>query len=359
MFDKFCNIFALGQCGNRIGYQLNALGFNVYYSNFDEVDLRGMEIPKDNLLLMDKRGTGGSYQKGKKMVDDNFEEFKDFLLGRLSKEKINLFVVGLGGGSGGSMITNAVEIANEANYKTVVLATLPPKLQGFLATDNAMRSLKHLKQTNVCSLILADNEHLMKTVGLGTNWWEEINKKIISRLVHLFGLLKENKKSYSGIGSIDQAEIMRILQHGKGMTDIRDISFEFDTLSMEEDELRSRLFEPSLISGYNYRGTLAYLVSVDVPQVGSFTDFSSRVFDVTKKVCGSSVSRLGMFTDPDLKKSIRVILINAGLQLPNVLKSKINNLKRDSERLDAKMSKEEKIDFADLDSISVDEEFQY
>jgi hypothetical protein len=65
-----------------------------------------------------------------------------------------------------------------------------------------------------------------------------------------------------------------------------------------------------------------------------------------------------MFTDPDLKRNIRVMIINAGLQLPNVLKSKINNLKRDSERLDAKMSKVEKIDFSDLDNISIDGEFQ-
>jgi len=117
------------------------------------------------------------------------------------------------------------------------------------------------------------------------------------------------------------------------------------------------LFKPCLVEGYNYKDTQAYMVSIDVPVKGVYTNFSSKVFDITKNVSGSAISRLGMFVDPLLTDSVRVTLINAGLKLPKVLKSRMNNLKRDAERYKDKRSKGDSMDFDGIDSLALDDDF--
>jgi hypothetical protein len=51
-------------------------------------------------------------------------------------------------------------------------------------------------------------------------------------------------------------------------------------------------------------------------------------------------------------------MVNSGLNLPRVLKSKINNLKRDSIRHHTKKTKGDSFDFSEVDSISLDEDFE-
>lgn len=349
----------LGMCGSRIALEFQKLGYRTTYYNSDIVDVRGSGINEKDLLLVSGTGSGGSPLKGREILDDHMTEFKKFLLSKMEEGKMQIFLAGLGGGTGGSSIIPAVEIARESGHRVGVLVTLPPKMLGMLAMDNAMKTLKQLKECGANMFVLADNEYLINKVGLSEDWWKKINEYIVIRLVSVLGLLREGKISQTGIGSIDKAEILRIIQYGNGLTDIRDMYFtakEVDSLS--EEDLKAKLFNSCFIEGFNYKDTLAYLVSIDLPTTGVFTKFSSKVFDITKQTCGSAISRLGMFVDPLLNNAIRVTMVNSGLKLPRVLKSKINNLKRDSVRHHIKKTKEDSFDFSEVDDISLDEDFE-
>lgn len=355
---KLFNIFGIGQCGCRITAEFNNIGFNSYYINSDSVDMRDVKAPKDRILQLDTSGSGGSPIKGRKILESNYAMFKAFMDKTLDRDKMNLFVLGLGGGTGGGMIVPTIEYATQEGYKVGVLATLPPKMLGMLAMDNAMKVLRELRRCSTSMFMLADNEFLINKVGISSNWWQKINYYIISKIAAAFDIIREEKISQAGIGSIDKAEVVRILQYGQGLLDIRDIYFSLAEIQIADDEIKKRIFEPSLVEGYNYKDTLAYLISVDIPKShGGFTEFSNKIFNVTKKVCGSSISRLGMFTDPLLDRSIRVTIVNSGLKLPKVLQSKINNLRRDSERHDQKKTKEDVLDFSDVEQINLESEF--
>lgn len=348
MLKEVVQVIGMGQCGNRIGQEFEKIGLDVSYINSDEVDLRGLGAQAAQTLMIATTGTGADPSKGRGIFEKNEERFEEFFRARMDRNKLQLFVVGLGGGTGGGFVCPAVKMAKEAGYKVVVLATLPSKLMGALAARNALSVLKNLRTLELNGLILVDNEYMSQKVGLSANWWQNVNQSVVANLSAVFDLLRPGKITHGGLGSIDKGEIMRIMQTGKGETDVR--SFLIDLKSFEKDdaELAKILFAPGMVEGYDYKGTLSYLVGVDVPMKGSYTEEASRIFNITKQKCGSALSRPGMFQDPLLYGSIRVTMVNAGLKLPKVIQSRLNNLVRDEARYNDKLQKEEKVDLSTL-----------
>lgn len=358
MIGESLNIISIGQCGNRIGKKFEELRATVYYINSDSVDMRGLDVAVDKTLLLDGRGTGGSTIKGQQMFKKHKGIVVDFLKESLDKEKVNMVLFGLGGGTGGSLGPLVLDYAIQHKYKTGVLTTLPPKMLGILAGDNALRTLKQIKDIESNFFILVDNELLTNKIGISSNWWERVNAYIVEQINSVFNILKPEKISQSGIGSIDKGEVMRILQFGKGLTDIRVVYLSPYDLRAAERDLILKLFTPVFIEGHTYKNTLAYLVSIDVPERGAYTALIKNIFDATKKISGSAISRLGMFVDPNLSPDvIRVTMVNAGLKLPKVLQSRINNLKRDEQRFIDKKGKEESLDLSQIEGSILDEDF--
>jgi len=358
MIGESLNIISIGQCGNRIGKKFEELGAVVYYVNSDNVDMRGLDVAVDKTLLLDGRGTGGSTVKGQQMFKKHKGKIVEFLKTSLNKDKLNMILFGLGGGTGGSLGPLVLDYAIQHKYKTGCLATLPPKMLGILAGDNALRTLKQIKDVDSNFFILVDNELLINKIGISSNWWERVNNYIIDQISSVFNILKPEKVSQAGIGSIDKGEVMRILQFGKGLTDVRVVYLSPYDLRMEERGLILKLFSPIFVEGYTYKNTLAYLVSIDVPEKGAYTALIKNIFDATKKISGSAISRLGMFVDPNLSSDvIRVTMVNAGLKLPKILQSRINNLKRDGQRFMDKKEKEETLDLAQIGEGTLDEDF--
>jgi cell division GTPase FtsZ len=358
MSDIF-NIIGLGQAGARIGREFNKIGFDVCYINSDVVDMRDLNVLKENILILEGTGSGRSPAIAKKILERNYDKFAEFLDDHLSDTLINVFIIGLGGGTGGGMIIPAIEYVKEKGLKVGLIATLPPKLAGMMDMENAMHGLKELKDIDMNLFILIDNELLLERIGLSADWWHKINYYILTKILSAFDLLRENKTSQTGIGSIDKAEIRRILQYGKGLMDIRDIYLTIpDETNLSDEDLKKKIFDSALISGYNYRDTLFYLISVDVPKEGGYTELASRIFSITKSTFGSALARIGMSNDPVLRKAIRITLITTGLKLPKVLRSKINNLKRDADRHEQKREKKDLMDFGTIDNINLNDDFE-
>jgi len=356
MLSKNIQVVGMGQCGTRIGQEFARLGVPAMYVNSDAADARGVNAK--NMLLVESTGTGGSPVKGREFFDKHKKEFSTFMDKNLDPNKLVLFIAGGGGGTGGGFITPAAEYAISKGYKVGVLYTLPPKMLGVLALNNAFKTLKMLRQLDLKTFILADNEFLMNYIGVSEmNWWLEVNKHIVAHMHYVFDITRENKATGAGFGSIDKGEVSRILQYGQGLTDIRVVEFTSKEIkTMSDAEIKQALFATGLIEKYDYKRTLAYITSIDVPAKGDYNSFSSIVFNINKKMYGSSLARIGMSVDPTLTDTVRVTMVNSGLDFPKVLKSSINNLKRDEERLKDKAIKGDSLNLngLDLDSISDD-----
>src|SRR5271157_2582984 len=127
MLDMF-SIFGIGQCGCRIANEFYKVGISAYYINSDSIDMRGLDVIEDNRLMLDTTGSGGSPIKGKAILDANHPKFVSFMDKKLDPKKLNLFIVGLGGGTGGGMIVPALQYVLDKGYKAGVIATVPSKV---------------------------------------------------------------------------------------------------------------------------------------------------------------------------------------------------------------------------------------
>jgi len=364
MIRDTIQIIGCGQCGTRLGLEFAKLGVDIYYINSDEHDVRGTSIDPKKMLLLGDSGTGASTIVGKKMMEDKWEEFKAFVSTHLDPSKVTVVICGLGGGTGGSVsplileYLSKLEMPDGKRMLTGCLATLPPNMLDILASGNALKTLKVLKDLKIDMFMLADNEFLTNKVGIGGNWWEKVNQYIVKEFNAIFELLSPGKITQTGIGSIDKGELLRILQFGNGLIDIRTMYFNYQDFKVEDRELSKTLFTSSLIKGFNYKTTLAYLVGIEVPKRKPFTVEAKRIFDIVKKVNGSAISRLGMSVDPGLSDVMRVTLVNTGLKLPKELQTRINNLKRDEGRFRDKKIKKETINLSDVDTDIFEEDFQ-
>jgi len=352
-------IIGLGQCGGRIAKEFENVGLNAIYINSDEIDMRGLSISEKKKLLIATTGTGGSPLKGKEILEANHDKFTKFMTEHMDPSKLQMFCAGGGGGTGGGFICPAIKLAKERGFKVGVIYTLPLKMLGPLAAENCFKTLKNLKQIELNTFIIADNEYLINKVGISSEWWTKVNQVIVQNVISIYDIIRPGKTTNGGLGSIDKGEVLRIMQSGKGETDVRTMYLSIQDFKLEDKDLMHKLFEPVLVEGFDYKTTLSYLVSVDVPIKGTWTEEANRIFTLTKKMCGSALSRPGMFVDPTLTGQVRVTMVNAGLKLPKVIQSRMNNLKRDEVRYKEKVSKVEKINLDDPGDGFMNEDFDF
>lgn len=355
-FTNTYNVIGLGQCGTRIAQEFEKLGITTAYINSDAGDVRG--IKSKSLFQLDVVGTGASPAKGREMVNKNRRKFNEFLEKNVSDKKINLVIAGAGGGTGGGVIAPTLEQLKLLGVKTGCLLTLPPMSLGMLTIENALKTLKEVKNIDLDMYVLADNDFLIKKCSISKDWWNNVNKHIANTLLYPFSIIDESKVSKTGFGSIDRGEINRILQYGNGLMDIRVVTVKTKDIKHYEDdkELKALLFEPNMVAGYEYKYSLAYITSIHTPEKGDYNEFSNRVLQITQKTAGSAMARVGTFVDSKRKEDIEIVMVNTGLKLPRSLQSRINNLKRDSKRFLDKKNSGERIDLSIEESV-LDDEF--
>jgi cell division GTPase FtsZ len=360
---NFFRFIGLGQCGMRIAQEFEKVGFYTAVINSDEVDGRGYNLEEEKILVLKGTGTGKSLKIGKQIIENNKSKFESFIRRNCNKNGLTIFIAGGGGGTGGSFIAPAVEYTKSLGYKVGILYTLPPKMLGIIPAENSLRTLKEILKVETDFFMLIDNELLINEVGKDETWWGKINRMILSTFYSSIEIIRENKTAQHGLGSIDKGELLRSLTYGKGCTDIRRYYLTASECDQDEEKLEELLFKPQLVEGYNYKETKCYLASIDIPQQGNYTAIAKKIFDLIKYKVGNSIAILGMFSDPLLKDSIKVTLINSGLQLPKILQSRIKNLRRDEKAFQHKQEKEDNIvnTFSDLDfdeDASFDKDFQ-
>jgi cell division GTPase FtsZ len=355
MIQESLNVIGLGQAGSRIAKFFDRANVPTMYANSDEVDFRGLNIPENKTLLIEGTGTGCSYVKGLQIVDKNLDTFISYISKVLNKDKLNLFIFGCGGGSGSSMSTRAIKYAIENKYRVGVLTVLPADVLGIVPKGNAIKTLEDLKEFPINTFILADNEYLSKDIVLGKDWWSEINQKIYDQVEAAFEITGSKKTSQAGIGSIDKGELMRILQYGNGLIDIR--TFRIKKYQMTEEYVEELLHKPVLTEGYNYKDSLAYIINIDTPTFGNYSQFAQTVFMKSSGKYGSAISKFGMFIDGSLSEEIVLTIITAGLKFPKIVTKEMKKFNREGVRLNKKKDKEDKTDFSIVDSSMIDDEF--
>lgn len=224
-----------GQGGSRIAESFWKLGYRrVCCVNTTGQDLKGIDIPESNKLVMDigSGGAGKDPAKGEKAAKKYYEDVYDLMRRSFGKKFDRIVIcVGAGGGTGSGSTSILIEIAHdiarsfrieEEGGKTAVgvIVALPKVSEGTKVNENAHALLDSLfgqvgagngkmDGRAISPLILVDNDRIERIYPNRSvaKFWNVANRSI-SSLFHLFNSIAVQDSDYTTFDRADLADLL-------------------------------------------------------------------------------------------------------------------------------------------------------
>lgn len=215
-------IIGSGQAGGRIAEAFYRLGYDAIAINTAMQDLKHIDIPDANKLLLE--GTLGGAAKetdiGHQAAEANRDSIAELIDMKLSSAQLNILCLSLGGGSGAGSCDVMVDILSQTGKPLVVMAALPMDTEDAQTKHNALETLAKLaKMTQtkkVNNLIVVDNakiEAIYHNVSQ-TEFFSVANKAIVEP-IDVFNTLSSMPSSVKGL---DPMEFSKLFVDGEGLT---------------------------------------------------------------------------------------------------------------------------------------------
>lgn len=213
-------IIGAGQAGGRLSYAMSTLGYTGIAINTTNVDLKLLELPDSNKLMI-SYGLGGAAKEleiGLAAAESNREQILNFINDKLKDSQVNVLTMSLGGGSGAGMAPCMIDILSEIGKPIVVITILPMESEDLKVKQNAVETLNKItnliKDNKISSCILIDNAKLESIYAdvSQLDFFDVANKAIVEPLdaFNTFSSMPSASKA------IDQAEFLKLLLDSQG-----------------------------------------------------------------------------------------------------------------------------------------------
>ncbi len=156
-------VLGSGQAGSRIAEAFYKLGYSSAVVNTAMQDLKYIDIPDSNKLLLEY-GLGGAAKEieiGKAAAESHRGEILQLINDKLGTAQVHVLCLSLGGGSGAGSCETLVDLLAETGKPLVVITVLPMDTEDAQTKSNALETLSKLakltqtKREN--NLIVVDN----------------------------------------------------------------------------------------------------------------------------------------------------------------------------------------------------------
>ena len=334
-------IIGTGQAGSRIAESFYKLGYDAIAINTAMQDLKYIDIPDSNKLLLEY-GLGGAAKEieiGKAAAEAHKGEILSLINDKLGNALVNVLCLSLGGGSGAGSCETLIDLLSDGK-PLVVIAALPMETEDAQTKSNALETLSKLakltQSKKVNNLIVVDNakiESIYQHVSQ-VDFYPTANKAIVEPL-DMFNTLSSMASSVKGL---DPMEFSKIFLDSEGLTIYGELTIDNyveDTAIAEAviNNLNGNL----LAGGFDLKQSK--YVGVIIAANKSVWDKipSSSVnyaMAIVNDQCGSPKGVYkGIYTIDYPEDVIKVYSIFAGLGLP---KSRIDQLKIETQELQSK-----------------------
>jgi cell division GTPase FtsZ len=211
-----------GQAGSRIAEAFYQLGYDTIAINTAMQDLKFINIPDANKLLME-HGLGGAAKEieiGRAAAESHRGEILQMLNEKLSGSQINLLCLSLGGGSGAGSCETLVDVLSSTGKPLVVITVLPMDNEDAQTKTNALETLSKLakmaQNKKVNNLIVVDNAKLEVIYNSVSQmeFFGVANKAIVDP-IDVFNTLSSMPSSVKGL---DPMEWGKLFTDGEGFT---------------------------------------------------------------------------------------------------------------------------------------------
>lgn len=332
-------VLGSGQAGSRIAEAFYKLGYSSAVVNTAMQDLKYIDIPDSNKLLLEY-GLGGAAKEieiGKAAAESHRGEILQLINDKLGTAQVHVLCLSLGGGSGAGSCETLVDLLSETGKPLVVITVLPMDTEDAQTKSNALETLSKLAKLTqtkkVNNLIVVDNaklEAIYQDVSQ-VDFYGVANKAIVEP-IDIFNTLSSMPSSVKGL---DPMEWGKLFTDGEGLTVYGELTvenFAEDTAIAEAvvNNLNSNLLAGGFdLKQSRYVGVIIAAnkeVWAKIPS-SSITYAMAMVNDQ----CGNPKGVFkGIYTVESAEPVVKVYSMFSGLLLPE---SRIEQLKKDTKDL--------------------------
>jgi cell division GTPase FtsZ len=215
-------VLGSGQAGSRIAEAFYKLGYDAVAVNTAMQDLKFIDIPDSNKLLLE-HGLGGAAKEieiGRAAAENHRGEILQLVNEKLQNSQINVLCLSLGGGSGAGSCETLVDVLSNLGKPLVVITVLPMDTEDAQTKNNALETLAKLakltQSKKVNNLIVVDNakiEAIYHNVSQ-VDFYGTANKAIVEP-IDIFNTLSSMPSSVKGL---DPMEWGKLFTDGEGLT---------------------------------------------------------------------------------------------------------------------------------------------
>jgi len=341
-------VLGSGQAGSRIAEAFFQLGYDAVVVNTAIQDLKFIELPDSNKLLLEY-GVGGASKEleiGKAAAETHRDAIAQLINDKLSNSQVNILCLSLGGGSGAGSCETMVDLLSETGKPMVIITVLPMDTEDAQAKSNALETLSKLtllvKNKKVSNLLVVDNakiESIYHDVNQ-MDFYNVANKAIVGPLdaFNTFSSLASSTKS------LDPMEFSKILIDGEGLSVYGELTVEdYQDDTAIASAIINNLDGNLLSGGFDLKQTrYAGFMIVANKEVWSKIPSSSVNYAsaMINDFCGTPKGVFkGVYVVDMPEPVVKVYSFFSGLGLPS---SRVDQLKKDTAELQTKVkSKDE------------------
>lgn len=211
-----------GQAGSRLAEAFFKLGYDVVAINTAMQDLKHIDIPDSNKLLLEY-GLGGAAKEteiGKAAAESHRAEITQLVHEKLGHAQVNVLCLSLGGGSGAGSCETMVDLLSAQGKPLVVMTVLPMDNEDAQTKHNALETLSKLARMaqakKIHNLIVVDNTKI-ETIYHNVSQMDfySVANKAIVETVDVFNTLSSQA---SNVKSLDPMEWAKLFTDGEGLT---------------------------------------------------------------------------------------------------------------------------------------------
>jgi len=280
-------------------------GAKVIAVNTDAQDLLKIKAHKKILIGKDLTrglGAGNNPKVGEEAAKESERDVRDALEGA----DMVFITCGLGGGTGTGGAPIVAELAKKMGALTVSVVTLPFTVEGIRRIKNAEYGLERLRK-NSDTVIVIPNDKLMEVapnlpIQMAFKVSDEILVQAVKGITELI--------TRPGLINLDFADVRAVMKDGGiAMIGIGESDSEKRALEAANQALNSPLLDVD-ISGA--KGALISIAGSDV----KLEEAQQIIELVTSKLDPEAQVIWGIQLDPDLEKTIRVMVVVTGVSSP-------------------------------------------
>jgi cell division GTPase FtsZ len=330
-------VLGTGQAGSRIAEAFYKLGYDAVAINTAMQDLKFIDIPDSNKLLLE-HGLGGAAKEieiGKAAAESHRGEILQLVNEKLQHSQINVLCLSLGGGSGAGSCETMVDILASLGKPLVVIAALPMDTEDAQTKSNALETLAKLAKATqtkrVNNLIVVDNakiEAIYQNVSQ-VDFFTTANKAIVEP-IDIFNTLSSMPSAVKGL---DPMEWGKLFTDGEGLTVYGELTIEnFAEDTAIAEAVVNNLNGNLLAGGFDLKQSryVGVIIAAN-KEVWSKIPSSSITYAMAmvNDQCGTPKGVFkGIYTVESPDPVVKVYSMFAGLGLPD---SRVTQLKKEAQ----------------------------